>query len=144
MPKAIRVPPPTFVGKVGSLLSIIILLTACGVDRTFEPQVAEAGKRVDAILKARGYGNQEIVNSGGTEGGFGVQIHGIKDQTLLRQIAQAYIDEFNNTPAIKQIQITAYSFSVREDMADPFLKRLIEGPILDINMRRPQRASAGE
>jgi len=65
--------------------------------------------------------------------GFGIHIFNIYDKKILGEIAQPFIDTFNNTPNISRLDIVAYGFPVGQGTGY-FL--WLKTPIYNVELRR--------
>jgi hypothetical protein len=120
-------------------LGLSLVLSACGHDRTFEPQLHEAGQLAQmTISEAGGNGRQVTIRSGGIDEGFQVIIYGTSDHVLLSKLTQVYIYQFQANPKIRAVDIRAYAFPLEAAGNTPIIKELADGPILSIRLRRQQ------
>ena len=131
--------------KVFAFLTLLFALAACGEDYQFQGEWIAAAKQADNILienhlcpTQRDCHDGEFLLGGPAAKGIYVEIYGIQNQEILSKISDVFIRLFEVHQNMPYLQITAYKFSKKEDLEAPFIRKLREGNILNIEMERPQ------
>jgi hypothetical protein len=105
---------------------------------TFQPQFEDAAKQADVLFAANGLCKvrQECMDKNlmgwtGTFESLNIEIYGVRDSKLLEQLKQIFVGEYQSTPGMKHLSITAYGIS-RSDFQKklPILQRPIAHPTL--------------
>lgn len=115
-----------------------------GEDRTFEPQFGAGLHKADEILAAQGLCNstspfsvQPCIKNGigiyhvGISGGQKIEIFGTSDSKFMHELAQAFVDVYTETPAMKHLKIQGYA-QTRDEIGN----HPLPNADLEIDMKR--------
>jgi hypothetical protein len=118
-----------------------------GEDPTFYEVSVQALHEADNILIKRGFctsieqcNGQERIALAGIPAGSSITFYEVNDPVLLNDLVSVFVNEFQNTPTMRELRIEAFPFSSREyarlhfwQYFSPWVNHL---QILNINMKR--------